>query len=96
MLLIKYCTDVLLPEAIIQLLLWRSGERTNLYPVSDEEEDRLYEIGRSKTEYIDFVLSILQLREKKIKALKARSGGHYNAPASAGGTRGTRTRPRNI
>ncbi|KAI6036021.1 hypothetical protein BKA83DRAFT_4157016 [Pisolithus microcarpus] len=39
---LDYCLNILLPEAIKQLLLWKSGERTSSALLSDDEERRLH------------------------------------------------------
>ena len=41
----QYCTNILVPEAILQILLWRSGERSTTAVCSVEEEERLHHIG---------------------------------------------------
>ncbi|EPQ57786.1 hypothetical protein GLOTRDRAFT_136657 [Gloeophyllum trabeum ATCC 11539] len=86
---VEYCSNVLLPEAIIQLLLWRWEKRTTLEPLEDsEEETRLYKVGLEKAEETDWVHDVLRLREAKSKRLK-------KAPQSNGNnTGGTRSRPR--
>ncbi|KAI5122225.1 hypothetical protein M0805_002713 [Coniferiporia weirii] len=87
---IHYCTDVLLGEAIIQILLWRSGKRSDPRPLTATEEERLHEIGSIMANDFDFVHSILTLREKKVKSIKAKQ------PLKAQNSlRGTRSRPKN-
>ncbi|KAH7107588.1 hypothetical protein BKA62DRAFT_139377 [Auriculariales sp. MPI-PUGE-AT-0066] len=43
---LQYCTDVLTPEAVIQLLLWRNGKRRESGPLSDvAAEKTLHDMG---------------------------------------------------
>ncbi|EKM55260.1 uncharacterized protein PHACADRAFT_255750, partial [Phanerochaete carnosa HHB-10118-sp] len=58
---ITYCTSVLLPEAILQLLLWRNGYRETPEPASAEEEARLYKIARDKADATDWVHDIIRM-----------------------------------
>lgn len=61
----KYASNVLLPEATYQLLLWRNGERTSFEILADAEESRLHEKGFQLAHQVDFVKSIERLRELK-------------------------------
>ncbi|KAI0069834.1 hypothetical protein K474DRAFT_1670646 [Panus rudis PR-1116 ss-1] len=47
---ITYCTNILLPEAVFQILLWRSGLRQSYELLSDGEEERLRELGMQKAQ----------------------------------------------
>ncbi|KAF8810728.1 Aldedh-domain-containing protein [Phlegmacium glaucopus] len=43
---IEYCLNVLLPEAVRQILLWRSGKCTSIELLSSAEEEELYQEGQ--------------------------------------------------
>lgn len=43
--MVQYCTNILVPEAILQILLWRSGNRSSITVCSVEEEEQLHHIG---------------------------------------------------
>ncbi|CAL1705475.1 unnamed protein product [Somion occarium] len=45
---ITYCTNILLPEVVLQLLLWRSGLRQIPELLSAEEEERLHHLAEEK------------------------------------------------
>lgn len=88
--------NILLPETIQQLLLWRSGERTSLTLLSSEEEERLHEHGEAKAQETDWVYDLLRLREAQARLwgvdLKAKGKAKDNSSDVKGG--GTRSRPR--
>ncbi|OAX37118.1 hypothetical protein K503DRAFT_720231 [Rhizopogon vinicolor AM-OR11-026] len=92
---LDYCVNILLPEAIQQLLLWRSGERTSASLLSSEEEERLHERGEAKAQETDWVYDLLHLREAQARLwgvdLKAKGKDRHKS-SDAGG--GTRLRPR--
>ncbi|KAI0807816.1 hypothetical protein C8Q74DRAFT_1187467 [Fomes fomentarius] len=88
---ITYCNNVLLQEAIFQILLWRTGHRKALGLLSPEEERRLHDIARKEGEKTNWVHDIIRLRqavEKKMLPSAKAKGSHA---ASAAGTR-TRAR----
>jgi hypothetical protein len=58
----QYCLNILLPETIQQLLLWRSGERTSAALLSLEEEQRLHDVGARKGTETDWVDDLMRLR----------------------------------
>lgn len=62
---VQYCVDVLLPEAIRQILLWRSGDRKSIALLSEDEEMELYEKGENLLEERDWVTDVLILRKKR-------------------------------
>ncbi|KAK7693919.1 hypothetical protein QCA50_003493 [Cerrena zonata] len=47
---LTYCTNILLPEAILQLLLWRAEIRNVLDLQSPEEEERLHCLAETKAQ----------------------------------------------
>lgn len=53
-----------------QLLLWRNGERTAVQRSSDEEEERLRDIGIEKATEVNVWPTVRQLREMKRKELR--------------------------
>jgi hypothetical protein len=84
----QYCSNVLLPEAIMQLLLWRSGERKSLDLLSPEEEHRMHEIAAVKAQETDWVHDVMRLRDATLRSQKRA------APATAkDAPTGTRSRP---
>lgn len=91
---LDYCVNILLPEAIQQLLLWRSGERTTAALLSHSEEERLHERGSAKAQETDWVFDLLRLREAQARLwgtdLKAKGKVENRGEAKGG----TRSRPR--
>ncbi|KDR73692.1 hypothetical protein GALMADRAFT_251490 [Galerina marginata CBS 339.88] len=69
---IDYCANVLLPEAIRQILLWRSGDRTSITLLSPNEEEILAEKGQTLLQEKDWVMDIMRVREAQIRKLKAK------------------------
>lgn len=92
---LDYCVNILLPEAIQQLLLWRSGERTTATLLSHSEEERLHERGSAKAQETDWVFDLLRLREAQARLwgvdLKAKGKDKDQGGVARGGTR---SRPR--
>jgi hypothetical protein len=60
--------DILLPEAVIQIHLWRFSERSSLDLFDDEEETRLHEIGLKHATWVDWVSTVMLLRERAASA----------------------------
>ncbi|TFK72767.1 hypothetical protein BDN72DRAFT_876324 [Pluteus cervinus] len=65
-----YCTDVLLPEAVIQILLWRSGNRKTMELLSDDEEQTMHDKGTELSKETDWVHDVVRLRESKKRRLE--------------------------
>ncbi|KAF8808984.1 hypothetical protein BYT27DRAFT_7254873 [Phlegmacium glaucopus] len=86
---IEYCLNVLLPEAVRQILLWRSGKRTSIELLSSAEEEELYQEGQTLLNETDWVFDILRYRQMKLRMLqsKAKNGSvsrtrrGFNAPS---------------
>ncbi|KIY52756.1 hypothetical protein FISHEDRAFT_69570 [Fistulina hepatica ATCC 64428] len=57
----SFCANVLLPEALIQLCLWRTGERLSLDVLSADEEEHLHEKGRQMVMQGDWVQDLYQM-----------------------------------
>ncbi|KAG5716404.1 hypothetical protein E4T56_gene5546, partial [Termitomyces sp. T112] len=57
-----YCLNVLLPEAILQILLWRTGERTSLDLLGTVEEASLHAKGLELLRASDWVNDVMRLR----------------------------------
>ncbi|EPS96859.1 hypothetical protein FOMPIDRAFT_85458 [Fomitopsis schrenkii] len=93
---ITYCQNILLHEAVLQLLLWRSGERTSLGLLTKAEEQRLHDVAFEMSNESDWVHEILRLRqaaEGKMLPWSNNDKAKASAalPTPAGGTR-TRTK----
>ncbi|KAI9574204.1 hypothetical protein HD554DRAFT_2045299 [Boletus coccyginus] len=87
---LDYCLNILLPESIQQLLLWRSGERTSPTLFPPEEEQRLRDVAARKAAETDWVDDVMRLR-----AAQARLWGiDLNKKAEVVQQGGTRSRPR--
>ncbi|KAG2150708.1 uncharacterized protein EDB93DRAFT_1083972, partial [Suillus bovinus] len=92
---LDYCVNILLPEAIQQLLLWRSGERTTAALLSHSEEERLHERGSAKAQETDWVFDLLRLREAQARLWGVDLKGKDKTKNKVGEARGgTRSRPR--
>ncbi|CAK5277492.1 unnamed protein product [Mycena citricolor] len=66
---LSYCLDVLLPQALVQIILWRNGRRQSLALLSAQEEQQLYNEGREELDTSDWVLTVKHLRQVKEKKL---------------------------
>ncbi|KAK0211213.1 hypothetical protein DFS33DRAFT_1298206 [Desarmillaria ectypa] len=84
----EYCQNVLLPEAILQILLWKEGVRTSVELLSDDEEQRLHDQGQALRRKTDWVFDVMHLRHQKVRALERKAG-----KAKLEKVGGTRTRP---
>ncbi|OBZ65742.1 hypothetical protein A0H81_14293 [Grifola frondosa] len=60
---LTYCNNVLLHEAVLQLLLWRSGQRRALGLLRPEEEQRLHDLAVEKGDETYWVHDIIRLRD---------------------------------
>ncbi|KAK0196588.1 hypothetical protein F5146DRAFT_1012122 [Armillaria mellea] len=85
---IEYCQNVLLPEAILQILLWKEGARTSVELLSDDEEQRLHKRGEALRRKTDWVFDVIHLRSQATRALKRKAGRSKLEKVG-----GTRTRP---
>jgi hypothetical protein len=83
---LQYCLNVLLPEAIRQILLWREGKRTSYELLSDAEEEALHKVGEEMLQKTDWVYDTMRMRESRLRVLMKGS-----APETPVG--GTRSRP---
>ncbi|KIK97488.1 hypothetical protein PAXRUDRAFT_220227 [Paxillus rubicundulus Ve08.2h10] len=91
---LDYCLNILLPESIQQLLLWRSGERTSSALLSPEEEQRLHVVGVRKAAETDWVDDVMRLRVAQARLWGidlSKAPQEEKAEVVPGGTR---TRPR--
>ncbi|KZP10877.1 hypothetical protein FIBSPDRAFT_1051088 [Athelia psychrophila] len=85
-----YCQNILLPEAVRQVLLWRNGKRTSWHLLSDAQEDELHRIGDELLNATDWVRDIMRLRESMVRtALKKKP----TTPDASEPISGTRSRP---
>ncbi|KAJ7286382.1 hypothetical protein C8J57DRAFT_1287514 [Mycena rebaudengoi] len=78
-----YCTNVLLPELLVQLFLWRAGKRRSVELLSPEEEEELHRWGEDKRKETDWVWEVNMLRKKKESKLKSKEkviGGTASRP----------------
>lgn len=64
---LDYCLNILLPEAVQQLLLWRSGDRVRAALLSDEEEQWLHALAIKKASETDWVDDVMRLREAQAR-----------------------------
>ncbi|KAJ7706962.1 hypothetical protein B0H17DRAFT_1325715 [Mycena rosella] len=60
-----YCLNVLLPELLIQIFLWRSGRRSSVALLSEVEEMRLHKLGEEEKRRTDWVFDVKRLRAQK-------------------------------
>ena len=91
---VQYCADVLLPEAVLQLHLFRHGHRSSARPLTPKQENRLYEVGQGlmKTE-VHWITQIVQLRKLAEGSLNRNTKRKVNAPVAII-EGGTSTRPK--
>ncbi|KAG6812413.1 hypothetical protein H0H92_002989 [Tricholoma furcatifolium] len=77
---VDYCLNVLLPETILQILLWRNGERISTDLLPDSEEALLYEKGVELLNASDWVNDVMRLRMAAVGQLgKSRKGQKKDA-----------------
>ena len=90
----QYCNNILLQEAILQILLWRTGQRKALGLLEPQEEERLHARAMEEGEKTNWVHDILRLRQAVEKTMlpSAKSSSKGNGDAAAGTTRTGRTR----
>ncbi|KAF8077597.1 hypothetical protein FPV67DRAFT_2425 [Lyophyllum atratum] len=67
---VDYCTNVLLPEVVLQVLLWRGGHRTSVELLTDAEEETLHLKGQALLKESDWVNDILRVRASMERSLK--------------------------
>lgn len=82
---------MLLQEAILQILLWRTGHRKELGLLSPEEEQRLHDIAMEEGEKTNWVHDIIRMRQAMEKTMLPSSKQKGKGTHAAGGSR-TRTR----
>ncbi|KDQ61241.1 hypothetical protein JAAARDRAFT_67601 [Jaapia argillacea MUCL 33604] len=85
--LIEYCSCVILPEAIVQLMLWRNGARNSLELQNWEDERRLHGFGLEEAGRSDWVHDILRLREVRNRLESSKILARTKPAAPVGGTR---------
>ncbi|KAI0672817.1 hypothetical protein C8Q78DRAFT_1144283 [Trametes maxima] len=88
---ITYCNNVLLQEAILQLLLWRTGRRKTLGLLSSEEEQRLHDLALEEGAKTNWVHDIIRIRQAVEHTMLPTAKGKSKAGESTPGLR-VRTR----
>ncbi|KAF5377048.1 hypothetical protein D9757_007700 [Collybiopsis confluens] len=71
---ITYCLNVLLPEAVLQLLLWRNRHRTSVELLSDTAEADLHATAERLARETDWVFDVVRLREVKVRQMNSKKG----------------------
>ncbi|KAF5331036.1 hypothetical protein D9619_005267 [Psilocybe cf. subviscida] len=76
-----YCLNMLVPEAVRQILLWRTGQRTSVSLLTPTEEEDLYERGEALVTERDWVHDIMRYRNlmnkpQQEQQLRGRALGH--------------------
>ncbi len=84
---------MLLQEAILQILLWRTGKRKDLGLLSPEEEQHLHDIAMQEGEKTNWVHDIIRMRQAMEKTMLPSSKSKSKGKAT-GAARGSRTRTR--
>ncbi|KAJ8468607.1 hypothetical protein ONZ45_g17187 [Pleurotus djamor] len=87
---LEYCHNVLLPEAVNQILLWRSGERTSSQVQTNEVEEEWHRLAEERRRERDWVLGVMRLRALRLGASSPSKKDPERGAKTAGGTR---TRP---
>lgn len=94
----QYCTNILVPEAILQILLWRNGDRSSATVCSVEEEERLHRVGSVLVQQSsDWIGDLLRQRDvlggrEMLKVDKGGNGRPLKPASTIDG--GTRLRPK--
>ncbi|KAF4608248.1 hypothetical protein EYR40_000592 [Pleurotus pulmonarius] len=91
---IEYCLNVLLPESIIQIFLWKSGNRKSISLLSPDEEAALHAMGEEMRAKRDWVFDVMRVRDmhKHRRGAKRKRPVHEKDEVVEG--TGTRTRLR--
>ncbi|KAF9479266.1 hypothetical protein BDN70DRAFT_993562 [Pholiota conissans] len=93
---IDYCLNILLPEVIRQVLLWRTGARTSIALLSEEQEQKLYEQGEDLLQERDWVMDVMRLR-RTLEVLNGKKNtSTMNNGHSRNGSTSGRPRRRNV
>ncbi|KAJ7633114.1 hypothetical protein FB45DRAFT_914402 [Roridomyces roridus] len=87
-----YCLNVLLPQLIIQVLLWRTGARTSVALLALEEEARLNAVGVAERAKTDWVFDVRRLRAQKEKEMGLMKEVEEVSTSRRGRTRNRRER----
>ena len=82
---------MLLPEAILQILLWRTGHRTSMELLSDKEEMELHEKGEELLRERDWVNDVVRLRKLKMMGLDGKSQASMRGHSGASYGKGRET-----
>jgi len=72
---LNYCTAILLPETIRQVLLWQNGMRTSFEMLSPDQEQELYDKGESLLNETEWVFNVKRMRQKAEEVLKRHGTG---------------------
>ncbi|TBU35579.1 hypothetical protein BD311DRAFT_860098 [Dichomitus squalens] len=91
---ITYCNNILLQEAILQLLLWRTGQRKVLGLLEPQEEERLHARATEEGDKTNWVHDILRLRQAVEKTMlpPAKPSSKRDGSVAVGTIRPGRTR----
>ncbi|PPQ99359.1 hypothetical protein CVT24_009224 [Panaeolus cyanescens] len=90
--LVKYCMNIILPEAIRQILLWRTGHRSSVEPLSPREEQELYDKGQKLLEERDWVGDVLRYRKLMEQGNERKKGKISNSQQTASTSGSSRRR----
>ncbi|CAA7270956.1 unnamed protein product [Cyclocybe aegerita] len=88
---VEYCLNILGPESIRQILLWRTGARTSFELLSVEEEQELYNKGETLLQERDWVFDIMRVRERLGKNLAQKTVEGTGRRRTGGSSRPRRT-----
>jgi len=94
---LDYCTNILVPEAVLQILLWRNGDRNSTAVCSVEEEERLHHVGSALVQQSsDWIGDLLRQRDVLggREGLKVNRGGNRKLKPASTIDGGTRLRPK--
>ncbi|KAF7363953.1 hypothetical protein MSAN_01053600 [Mycena sanguinolenta] len=72
---IDYCMNVLLPELLIQISVWRTGKRTSVELLSQEEEADLHALGEAELRKRDWVFDVKRMRGEEGGGVEETRGG---------------------
>lgn len=86
---LDYCTNILVPEAVFQILLWRAGTRTAMEVLSKQDEEDLHKAGVELSLQADWVNAVMQMRANLLSGKQAKA-----EPVPMRLVGGTSTRPK--
>lgn len=91
---VQFCVNVLLPEMVIQLYLWRAKKRTTTALLSPAEEQAMHVEGEKLLAERDWVWDVINMRGMKTTTVTTKVQREPSLPEDGSGRRRIRSRAR--